>query len=155
MRGKVGTQEHDINWDKTSSSWWKTLPFPIENASVFEVRRPKGFRFNNFSYNIAADILGRNILVTGEGHTKEQAVTKAVAELIERSALIEVADADPSVKTSNGWAAHSDFEVAKLNAIRELVERDTILKHWYSMTPFAVVDSSSLPDSFKSWIGTE
>ena len=151
----MGTQGYEIQTDKTSSSWWKSLPFPLENVSVFEVFRPMGFRFSDSSYNIAAEIHGRKLLVTGEGHTKEQAVTKAVAELIERSALIEFADANPAVKTSNGWAAHSDLDIAKLNAIRELVERDSILKHWYSGTPFEVVNTDSLPQTVKSWVATE
>lgn len=151
----MGTQGYEIQSDKASSSWWKSLPFPLENVSVFEVFRPMGFRFSESSYNIAAEILGRKLLVSGEGKTQEQAVTKAVAELIERSTLIEFADANPAVKTSNGWAAHSDLNIAKLNAIRELVERDSILKHWYLRTPFEVINTNSLPQTVKSWVATE
>lgn len=152
----MGTQGNDIQTHyRDSESWWKSLPFPLENVTVFEVHRPKGFRFKNSSYNISAEVLGRKLLVSGEGSTKEQAVTKAVAELVERSALIEFADVNPDVKTSNGWAAHFDLDIAKINAIRELVERDSILKHWYSKTPFEVVETDSLPLTVKMWIATE
>lgn len=155
-RDSVGTQGNDIQTHyKDSESWWKSLPFPLENVTVFEVHRPKGFRFKNSSYNISAEVLGRELLVSGEGSTKEQAVTKAVAELVERSTLIEFADANPDVKTSNGWAAYFDLEIAKINAIRELVERDSILRHWYSKAPFEVVDTDSLPQAIKSWVATE
>lgn len=136
---------------QTVNQWWQDLPFQLSDVVVAESYRPVGFRFRNYSFNIAGQVNGKDILVTGEADTKELAITKAVAEFIERCVLIEFAQTQSGIKTSNGWAAHVDIELAKENAIRELIERDAILRHWYTQTPFLEIDFNSLPSKIKNW----
>ncbi len=139
----------------SSMGWWTTLPFQLSDVVVAESVRPIGFRFRKFSFNIAGKINGKDILVTGEADQKELAITKAVAEFIERCSLIETSAYQPEIKTSNGWAAHTSEVEAKENAIRELVERDAVLRHWYTRTPFHVLNLNSLPEHIQQWVKTE
>ncbi len=138
-----------------SLGWWTTLPFQLSDVVVAESVRPKGFRFRSYSFNIAGKINGKNILVTGEADTKDLAITKAVAEFIERCVLIESSVNKHEIKTSNGWAAHTSEIEAQENAIRELVERDAILRHWYTRTSFDVFNLNSLPEHIQQWAKTE
>lgn len=131
--------------------WWRSLPFQLTDVSVFESIRPVGFRFRKHAYNISGFLKGKSLVVTGEANNQELAITKAVAEFIERCALFEFACNHSDVKSSNGWAAHTDPVAAQENAIRELVERDAVLRHWYSMTPFFEITNSTLPESILSW----
>lgn len=139
----------------SSDSWWLELPYPLDDVRVYSSVRPIGFRFRPFAFNISAKLNGAEILVTGEANSNELAITKAVAELVERCELINFANKTQKVNTSNGWAAHSDPRFAHYNAIRELVERDSVLKHWYSQTPFKVLTCDSLPLKLKSWVHRE
>ncbi len=142
--------------DRNSSvGWWTTLPFQLSDVVVAESVRPIGFRFRNYSFNIAGKINGKDILVTGEADTKNLAITKAVAEFIERCVLIESSENQPEIKTSNGWAAYTSEIEAQENAIRELVERDAVLRHWYTRTSFAVINLNSLPEHIQKWAKLE
>jgi hypothetical protein len=67
----------------------------------------------------------------GFGETPDLALTKAIAEAVER-AVIKAS----GFMTSNGIAAHTDFAAAKRGAEEELRERDLILCHFYTRTPF-------------------
>lgn len=139
----------------SSDAWWTALPFQLSDVVVAESVRPIGFRFRSYSFNIAGKINGKDILVTGEADTQDLAITKAVAEFIERCVLIESSENQPEIKTSNGWAAHTDAESAQENAIRELVERDAVLRHWYTRTPFDVISLKSLPAYIQHWAKSE
>jgi hypothetical protein len=139
----------------TSLGWWTSLPFQLSDVVVAESVRPIGFRFRKYSFNIAGKINGKDLLVTGEADKKELAITKAVAEFIERCVLIESSANQPEIKTSNGWAAHTSEIEAQENAVRELVERDAVLRHWYTRTSFAVINLNSLPEHIQQWAKTE
>lgn len=139
----------------SSIGWWTTLPFQLSDVVVAESVRPIGFRFRKYSFNIAGKINGKDILVTGEADKRELAITKAVAEFIERCSLIETSAYQPEIKTSNGWAAHTSEIEAQENAVRELVERDAVLRHWYTRTSFAVINLNSLPEHIQQWAKTE
>lgn len=73
----------------------------------------------------------------GADHNHDLALVKATAEAIERAVLEE-----HKFPTSNGLAAHINVESAKRSAISELVERDAILCHFYSRTPFSPLNIS-------------
>ncbi|OYZ24306.1 MAG: hypothetical protein B7Y39_01235 [Bdellovibrio sp. 28-41-41] len=132
--------------------WWNSLPFKLSEISVTELVRPIGFRFRKYAFNIAGKLNGKSMVATGEADNKVLAITKAVAEFIERCTLIDYAENNKKIKTSNGWAAHTEFKKSQENAIRELVERDAVLRHWYSRTPFVVLNSESLPPSIQTFI---
>lgn len=139
----------------STSDWWTALPFQLSDVKVRESIRPEGFRFRKHSFDIFGVLEGKKILVTGEAESSELAMTKAVAEFIERCVLLNYARQNLEVKTSNGWAAHSDHCSAELNAMHELVERDAVLKHWYTKTPFYVLNSQLLPEHLKDWVKNE
>lgn len=139
----------------SSLEWWTTLPFQLSDVIVAESVRPIGFRFRSYSFNIAGKINGKDILVTGEADTKDLAITKSVAEFIERCVLIEFSVNQPEIKTSNGWAAHTIEIEAQENAIRELVERDAVLRHWYTRASFYVLNLNSLPEHIQQWAKSE
>jgi hypothetical protein len=151
----MGESEYSLPDRNSSDAWWMSLPFKLSDVVVVESVRPIGLRFRKYSFNIAGKIDGQNILVTGEANTKDLAITKAVAEFIERCVLIEFSKKHHDVKTSNGWAAHTNSESAQENAIRELVERDAVLRHWYTRTPFHVLNLNSLPEHIQQWVKTE
>lgn len=151
----MGEPANSLPDSSSSNEWWASLPFQLSDVLVAESVRPIGFRFRSHSFNIAGKINGKDILVTGEADNKELAITKAVAEFIERCVLIEASINQPWIKTSNGWAAHtSEFEAQK-NAVRELVERDAVLRHWYTRTPFRVLSLNSLPEHIQNWTESE
>jgi len=139
----------------SESEWWRALPYQLSNVLVFESVRPVGFRFRNFAYNVSGLIDDKSVVATGEADTRELAITKAVAEFVERCALIEVSSKRLDIKSSNGWAAHTESQSAKDNAIRELVERDAVLRHWYSRIPFFVIEKCSLPKKIEEWKKSE
>lgn len=74
-------------------------------------------------------LVGRGIAFDGD-----LALTKASAEVIERYALSK-----SNLISSNGLAVGSDFQMAKANAISELVERDLLLCHFVSGLPLSKV----------------
>lgn len=145
----------DIRPNEQHDGWWRALPFKYDSIRLYQDRRPQGFRFSPFIINIEAVLSGNNILVCGEADSLELATAKAISELVERSSLLTFSKKNKDVETSNGWAAHPEKSTAELNAIYELIERDAVLKHWYSSTPFYRIDSSTLPLKIKAWIAKE
>jgi hypothetical protein len=141
--------------DHSNNDWWRTLPYQLSNVVVFESIRPAGFRFRKFAFNISGLIDDKSVTATGEADIRELAITKAVAEFIERCALIDFSSNRSDINSSNGWAAHTEARSAEDNAIRELVERDAVLRHWYSRTPCFVIMDSSLPEKTLDWKKSE
>jgi hypothetical protein len=138
--------------NKTEIEWWRALPFPYVSCNVTSGSRPDGFSFYPHIINIEADLLGRTVWACGEAHEPELAMTKAVAELLERSALITWKIRNSSrALSSNGWAAHSSADAAKSAATLELIERDAALSHWYTATPFLEIPFNELPISIQEW----
>lgn len=66
----------------------------------------------------------------GFGDSEDLALTKALAEAIERIVMQE-----SDLATTNGLAAHSTLEKAKEAARGELIERDLFLCHYHTKTP--------------------
>lgn len=137
-------------------TWWQSLPYPFTECKVSHGTRPDGFRFHPHIINIEAVVFGKRLLVCGEANDANLAMTKAVAELLERAALVQWNRSHPeNIKSSNGWAAHQSIEDAKQAAMLELIERDAVLAQWYSSTPFLEIDPQDLPISFQNWRDTE
>lgn len=151
LKRSIGLEENLVS----ETDLLPLLPFDYENLRISSDCRPIGFRFYKNSFTIGAHLHGKNILVCGEDNDRDVAVSKAVSELIERSVLIEHAAKTPSIKTSNGWAAHFDKDTAKLNAALEIVERDGVLTHWYSNAAFIEIDTRQLPINILSWVEAE
>jgi len=132
--------------------WWRELPFPYSAFQISEGSRPEGFRFHSHIVNIEAELWGREIGACGEADSRELAMTKAIAELLERSALAKWKRHNPNkLSSSNGWAAHTDFDAAKSAAILELIERDAVLAQWYTATPFQEIPTDELPTRIQKW----
>lgn len=139
----------------TTIEWWKGLPFRFESVSVTASPQAAGFRFSKFNFTIEALLEGRKLVVAGEDNDSETAMAKAIAELVERAALLTAPRNGIYVSNSNGWAAHPDGAQARLNAIFEVIERDAVLAQWYSKTPFLELDASAFPGWLQSWVAEE
>lgn len=143
-------RHHDDN------EWWRHLPFPYESCAITRGSRPDGFRFYRFIVNIEAKLFGKTVWACGEADDQDLAMTKAIAELLERSALFDWKNRNKGLAiSSNGWAAHSTIELAKRAALFELIERDAGLSQWYAGTPFHQISMSDLPTSIKRWWAKE
>jgi YcaO cyclodehydratase, ATP-ad Mg2+-binding len=134
--------------------WWRSLPYEFDSVEISRGGRPDGFRFYSEIITIQATFRGSQIIVCGEANDQSLAMTKAVAELLERTALLSTTSPIAN-KSSNGWAAHIDIEQAKRAATLELIERDAVLAQWYTSTPFVEIPNESLPIQFKDWVGQE
>ncbi|MBX3033562.1 MAG: YcaO-like family protein [Bdellovibrionaceae bacterium] len=140
-----------------SKQWWHSLPFDYHGLKVSVGSRPVGFRFSQSIINIEAEFRDVSFLTCGEANTQDLAMTKAIAELLERTAMKDWLDKNPhsGIKSSNGWAAHQSPEAARLNAIYERVERDAVLAQWYSATPFIQISPASVPHELRAWVMEE
>jgi len=78
-------------------------------------------------------IVDRKTGYRGFGASKDRilAQTKSLFELIERT-VFKMTDVGI---TSSGWAAHTELEIAKQNAMFELIERDAVLCSWLLKKP--------------------
>ncbi len=146
-----------VDLNQINEHWWQSLPFTYQDLKISYGTRPAGFRFSQSIVNIEATFQDVPLLTCGEADTKYLATTKALAELIERTAMKEWSAKNPhlSIKSSNGWAAHQSREDALTNAVFERVERDAVLAQWYSQTPFLQIANQSLPQNILDWSNAE
>lgn len=128
------------------------LPIHLESVETTMGTRPEGFRFHKAIVNITAKLDGQIIDACGEDNDLQIATAKAQSELVERAVFYKVAR---DCTTTNGWAAHPNAECAKRNAIYELAERDAVLAHWYSTTPFEMLAPNDFPETIRDWISRE
>ena len=143
--------------DQMSSQWWHSLPFAYRDLRVSTGSRPAGFRFSRSIINIEAEFQDVSFLTCGEADSPDLAMTRAIAELLERTAMKDWLDKNPqsNIRSSNGWAAHGSSESARMNAIFERAERDAVLAQWYSATPFLQVSNEGLPQALRTWATEE
>lgn len=146
--------QHEIEIEVGDQSFQKSSPFNYSSIQIETGFRPIGFRFSKYITEIRAKLGSHEILVCGESDDDEVSWKKAFSELYERSALITFGSIFGAT-TSNGWAAHPNREQARQNAILELVERDAILAHWYSKTPFIEIPKNEFPLDIQAWVVTE
>jgi hypothetical protein len=142
----------------TVMEMFKALPISVDSLRIDLGSRPTGFRYSPYIVNLHADLESHSVMGTGEAISVELAQTKAVSELIERLVFIDWSAKVPrsaAALNSNGWAAHPNRKAACVNAALELVERDAVLKHWFSSTPFVEIDSNTFPVAIKQWIDDE
>lgn len=146
-----------VRANQEKKQWWQSLPFAYQDLKISIGSRPVGFRFSQSIVNIEAQFQNVSFLTCGEADNQNLAMTKALAELLERTAMKEWSTKNPqsTVQSSNGWAAHQSQESARLNAVFERVERDAVLAQWYSKTPFLQIASESLPQDIQEWANTE
>lgn len=142
---------------KQAQPWLSALPFNYDNLNVFQITRPIGFRFQKHIVVIEAELGSKKLISCGEDNSIETATAKAISELIERSTLIEWTQVNSQTlrKTSNGWAAHPDEDLARISAMLELVERDAVLSQWYLAAPFVEIDPQDFPLDIKTWVHEE
>lgn len=92
------------------------------------------------------NVNGHEIIGTGESFSKEESQLKSLGECLERWPIV-----DDSLKwkavtrdshlsredlcNSNGCAFHANFDIAVLNAKRELIERHIVLTSWLKKEP--------------------
>jgi hypothetical protein len=124
-------------------------------AKCVSASRPEGFRFSKHIINIEAPLVGRTLVLTGEAETEEVAFAKAYSEFLERLAFFKTTEANANMHNTNGWAAHPEPATAKLNAILELCERDSILKHWAAQCALKEITFASLPLGIRNWASSE
>lgn len=132
----------------------KAIPFVFESLRIESGQRPIGFRFSQHIVNIIAQLGQNKIVACGEADSRELAEAKTLSELMERSALVSFGH-KYGAENSNGWAAHPIRAQCRMNAIFELVERDAVLAHWYSATPFLELAQDQWPLEIQHWATTE
>lgn len=147
-------QDNENKIDESVSSNKTYFPFTYQSIQISTGFRPIGFRYSKYITEISAQLDGHEIVVCGESEIKGIDYQKAFSELIERSALIKYGS-NFSAKTSNGWAAHPQKDQTRINAILEVAERDAVLAHWYSQTPFIEVPNEELPFDVQAWVQCE
>ena len=137
--------------------WWTSLPFEYQNLRLFTDSRPAGFRYSKHIVSIEAVFRDTPLLVCGEDDSRDLAVTKAIAELLERTAMKSWLDENPGfgIENSNGFAAHLNADFARESAIYERVERDAVLAQWYTTTPFHQITQRTFPEKLCTWISEE
>jgi hypothetical protein len=147
-------RDNQIEIDESPSLYKADFPFTYQSIQISTGFRPIGFRYSKYITEISAHLDGQEILVCGESESQDIDYQKAFSELIERSALIKYGSLC-GAKTSNGWAAHPQQVQVRMNAILEIVERDAVLAHWYSRTPFIEIPYEEFPLDVQAWVQCE
>lgn len=98
--------------------------------------------------SVSTHINGKEVFGSAYGETEDLALTKAVAELLERAVVVE-----QNLATSSGLAAHTTAEAAAVNAAQELQERDLFLCHFLTRTPFTpTFQYPAAIEPFSKWL---
>jgi hypothetical protein len=90
----------------------------------------------------------------GSGLRREAAWIRAIFEAIERLTMLEEARRRKVPWSSNGVAAHRTLPLAKRFAKIELLERDSLLRHWYLEVPFAEVSDTGFSAKVRTELQT-
>jgi ribosomal protein S5 len=114
-----------------------------------------GFRFSKFSFlTKAVSDHGAVGFGFGEGENELLTFQKSIAESIERVVYTSIKPFF-GLKSSNGWAAHLTEKKATSSALNELLERDAVLVHWLTATPFLEIAPETYPLWLKTWCAKE
>ncbi|MGK5087334.1 YcaO-like family protein [Bdellovibrionota bacterium FG-2] len=113
--------------------------------------KTEGFRFSKFYY--CTEIRGGGFHEAGFGEAEFPllAIQKSISEAVERILFRALKGTTHGTPNSNGWAAHVNKEAAKKAALYELLERDAVLVHWFSKTPFSRIQNNELPKWLPAW----
>lgn len=132
----------------------KTPLFGLGSISILgteEILRPAGYAIPG-EVALATTIEGNGLKVTGHGEgLRAIAEKKAYSEALERLALHSFCASTAIRETSNGWAAHTEAELAIESATLELIERDVALSTWENAGPFNLVPTELWPESIRAW----
>lgn len=120
----MADQSRAITWALAHAS---TLRLTIERFGWIEDLMPG---WTDVHCTIEAH--GQTLHGWGAGATDDLALCKALAEALERAVLLST-----NAQNSSGFAAHLTPQGARQNALRELVERDLFLCHFYTRTPLS------------------
>lgn len=125
----------------------------LENTSKLNIKTVKlnwvkDFLPDYYDFKVMIEINGFTYEGFGSDKSQDLALTKAIAESIERSLL------RGSIRSSNGIALHTEKTLAQENARQELIERDLFLFHYYSGIPFTRVSDEeySIPQRILQYV---
>lgn len=100
-------------------------------------------KLNFISYTTNDYLTNKNAIAgLGVDTSENIAFTKAMSEYFERKEFFNNTE-KYNLKTTNGMAAHIFTYLAIKKAKAELVERDSVFRHWYTKTPFKKISSDS------------
>lgn len=117
--------------------------------------RPLGFRFSKYSF-VTEVAAGEHVGTGyGEAESKLVALQKSIAEGVERAIFLAFTSSLWKTSNSNGWAAHLSRRSAFSSALDELLERDAVLVHWLTESPFTEIMPATWPAWLQSWAKSE
>lgn len=93
--------------------------------------------------------MGRIFKGSGCAQVPALAIQKSISEAYERC-LFHLNRFFHGSSNSNGFAAHPCLNQAVRNAVEELAERDTVLRHYYGQIPFVHISLETLPKQFET-----
>ncbi|MGE4107755.1 MAG: YcaO-like family protein [Bacteriovoracia bacterium] len=130
------------------------LTFKITASSP--AKRMQGYRFNRHSIMTKIEAEGE-VVASGYGESDFEllALQKSISEAVERCVFKLAKKLNPDLRSSSGWAAHLTPQKARAAAQTELLERDSILLHWLSQTPFLEIAAHTLPKDLIEWASKE
>lgn len=133
--------------NKATIGEWLVKNIDKYNIRFTELEWPQkyGFPFSDFACDL--NLEGQIFSGRGSSLDKDEAIIKAFVEAVERLHIKE-----SGLQSSNGVASHLTIEMAKENALTELVERDSFLCHFLTSTAFFEIPTPDLPDTILTWI---
>lgn len=128
-------QENDL-------SYWILKNKSKINMKVSQILWPSKWGIDLSDVAVSIIINNQEFIGRGTDINKNIAVIKAFTEACERSLLHHY-----KIENSSGLAAHTNQKIAKQNAIYELIERDLLLCHFHTQTPFnKLMASTKIPN---------
>ena len=117
--------------------------------------RLAGYQFSKFSF-ITKVVTNQGIEGYGFGEGENELLTfqKSIAEAVERAVYLSLKP-HCDLMSSNGWSAHLTKKKAEKAALNELLERDAVLVHWLTETPFHEIDPATFPEWLTTWCENE
>lgn len=116
----------------------------LDSAEIFEYTDCLGSDLSHIRVTYEID-RQRRVRGFGSGLEKQEALQKAVSELVERAVFSDFA-AGSLATSSNGFACHHIAEISRQNAICELIERDVVMSNWLlRISPFWLKKEQWLP----------
>lgn len=123
--------------NQTRLSEWVIQHAGVLKLKLHELRWPPALALDSYQFRAEINVEGRSFFGLGGADNKDAAVTKAVAEAIERYTV-----AEHRLDTTNGVALHVDYSRAAAFATLELLERDAFLCHYLTNTPYTTLDGA-------------
>jgi len=127
----------------------------VTAKATYRSPRPVGLRFARHAFITEVSAGDQTMTGFGEDSSKLLAISKSIAEGVERVVFKHYKAQGLGTVTSNGWAAHLSPEQAHQSAVEELIERDAVLSHWLCQIPMLEVSEPSWPKWLKAWTANE